>query len=118
MTRLAALAVFLPAPAVLSGCAAPAIQQAGAQCEELGLHVRVLDGQLAQERIVLGTATRQHEIKTAGNLHLTDAHPDDTHADQTLHDRQARDLQQMQDRVAVDEAAVAEARARAAVCQR
>jgi hypothetical protein len=119
MTRLLALAaLLLAAPAVLSGCAPPAVQQAAASCEQLGLHVRVLDGQLAQERIVLGAVTRQHEIRPAGNLHLTDGHPDDARANQTLRDRQARELEQMQDRLATHEAALAEARRLAADCQR
>src|SRR6185437_6852233 len=47
MSRLVVLAtILLAAPA---GCAPRAAQQAGAGCEQLGLHVRVLDGQLAQE---------------------------------------------------------------------
>jgi hypothetical protein len=118
MSRLVVLAaILLAAPAVLSGCAPRAAQQAGASCEQLGLHVRVLDGQLAQERLVLGAATRQHDLQPANNLHLTDGHADDPRADQILRDRQAGDLEQLQSRLAVHEAALADARALAADCR-
>jgi hypothetical protein len=116
MSRLVVLvAILLAAPAVLSGCAPRAAQQADARCEQLGLNVRVLDGQLAQERLVLGAATRQHDLRPTGNLYLTDNRPDDP-ANRTLHDRQARDLKQLQDKLAVHEAALADARTLAADC--
>lgn len=119
MSRLVVLAaILLAAPAVLSGCAPRAAQQAGASCEQLGLHVRVLDGQLAQERLMLGAATRQHDLRPTGNLHLTDNLPDDPPADRTLRDRQARDLEQLQDRLTAHEAALADARTLAADCAR
>ena len=114
MSRLVVLAtILLAAPA---GCSPRAAEQAGASCEQLGLHVRVLDGQLAQERLVIGAATRQHELQPAGNLHLTDNHLDDPPANGTLHDRQTRDLKQLQDELAVHEAALADARTLAAHC--
>jgi hypothetical protein len=117
MSRLVVLAAMLLAsPAILSGCAPRAAQQADAGCEPRALHVRVLDGRLAEERLMLGAATRQHELQPAGNLHLTDAQPDDARADQALRDRQARDIAHMQDRLATHEAALAEARTLAADC--
>jgi hypothetical protein len=119
MTRwLALAAVLLAAPATLYGCAPPVVQQAGTSCEQLGLQVRVLDGQLAQERIVIGAATRQHDLQPGGNLHLTDDHPGDPRGDRALRDRQAHDLEQMRNRLAVHEAALAEARTRGADCAR
>ena len=116
MSRLVVLAtILLAAPA---GCAPRAAQQAGASCEQLGLHVRVLDGQLAQERLVLGAATRQYDLRPTGNLHLTDNHPDDPAANRTLPDRQARDLDRLQESVAAHEAALAYARTLAVDCAR
>jgi hypothetical protein len=76
-----------------------------------------LDGQLARERIVLGAATRQHDLHFAHNLHLTDGHVDDPRGDQILRDRQAGDLEQLQSRLAADEAALADARTLAADCR-
>jgi hypothetical protein len=119
MSRLVVLvAILLAAPAVLSGCAPRAAQQAEASCEQLGLNVRVLDGQLAQERLVLGAAARQHDLRSTGNLHLTDNHPDDPPANRTLPDRQARDLDRLQESVAAHEAALAYARTLAVDCAR
>jgi hypothetical protein len=119
MSRLVVLAaILLATPAVLSGCAPRAAQQAGASCEQLGLNVRVLDGQLAQERLVLGAATRQHDLRPTVNLHLTDNHPDDPPANRTLPDRQARDLDRLQESVAAHEAALAYARTLAVDCAR
>ncbi len=114
MARLLALAAaLLAAPIGLYGCAPPAVQQAETSCERLGLHVRVLDGQLAQERLMLGAAARQRDQPPPGNLHLAD----DPRADQILVDRQANDLDALQGRLAVHEAALADARSLAAQCR-
>jgi hypothetical protein len=116
--RLSLAAALVAAPLGLYGCAAPAIEQAGTSCERLGLHVRVLDGQLAQERLVLGAATRQHEQQYASNFPLTDGPLDDARAGHTLRDRQASNLDELQDRLAVHEVALADARTLAAECRR
>ncbi len=119
MTRLLSLAAALvAAPLGLYGCAPAGVEQAGTSCERLGLHVRVLDGQLAQERLVLGAATRRHEQQFASNLPLTDGSPDGARAGQTLRDRQAGDLDELHGRLAVHEAALADARTLAAECER
>jgi len=66
---------------------------------------------------VLGAATRQHDLQSAHNLHLTDGHADDPRADQILSDRKAGDLEKLQSRLAVDEAALADARRLVADCR-
>jgi len=112
MTRRHAFAAaLLAAPLGLCGCAPPAAQQAGTGCERLGLDVRVLDGQLAQDRLVLGAATRQRD-QPASSLHLMNDPP----ADQALRDRRAGDLDTLQGRLAGHEAALADARTLAAQC--
>jgi hypothetical protein len=115
MIRLLALAVaLLAAPFGLYGCAPHAIP-VEASCQSLGLHVRVLDGQLAQERLVLGAAARQNN-QPASSLHLATDPPDDPSAAQTRRE-QAGDLDAMQSRVADHEAALADARTLAVQCR-
>src|SRR6185437_2336935 len=101
MSRLVVLvAILLAAPAVLSGCAPRAAQQAEASCEQLGLNVRVLDGQLGQMEVAGGPKVMLAGCGAEHEALLRDNHPDDPAANRTLPDRQARDLDRLQESVA------------------
>jgi hypothetical protein len=116
MTRLRALAAaLLAAPLALYGCAPSPGRQAETSCERLGLNVRVLDGELAQDRLVLGAATRRRD-QPASSLHLMSDPPADPGAEQALRDRRTADLDAMQGRLVGHQAALDDARTRAAQC--
>jgi len=118
MTRRPSLPAFLLGAALwLCGCTAPAIRPAGVDCDQLGLNVRILDGNLAQQRIELDAAVRRR-AEHAGNLRLAANDADGARAGQTIAVRSDGNLDELRDRFAARQAALADARALAAGCRR